>query len=202
MLNDRSTKPDTRERILQAAFTVLSRQGYENTSIKDIAEEAGVAQGLIHYHYKSKQQLVLSVLEFVCQKVELGAVEGEAGALQAFEQTKATLKDSRDANSLYIQLMGVGLHDALVGAGIREFIRSERMHIEDLGRQVLAERRQDTSPARGIAGVVWAAVLGIMIQSLIDPEFDADEAIDTLAVMSLSAVYTGAYSKPEPTGGS
>ena len=67
MLNDRSTKPDTRDRILEAAFSVLSRQGYENTSIKDIAEEAGVAQGLIHYHFKSKEQLVLSVLAEVCR---------------------------------------------------------------------------------------------------------------------------------------
>jgi AcrR family transcriptional regulator len=197
MLNDRSTKPDTRERILQAAFTVLSRQGYENTSIKDIAEEAGVAQGLVHYHYKSKQQLVLSVLEFVCKKVELGAVEGEAGAIRAFEDTKATLKESRDANSLYVGLIGVGLHDALVGAGVREFIRSERAHIAELARQVLAERGQEPGPASGIASVVWAAVLGIMIQSLVDPEFDADEAVDTLAAMSLSAVFPGAQSRPE-----
>ena len=197
MLNDRSTKLDTHERILQAAFTVLSRQGYENTSIKDIAEEAGVAQGLVHYHFKSKQLLVLAVLEFVCQKVELGAVEGEAGALQAFEQTKASLKDSREANSLYIQLIGVGLHDALVGAGVKDFIRQERNHIEDLARQVLAERGQGATPARGIAGVVWAAVLGIMIQSLIDPEFDADEAVDTLAAMSLSFVFPDAQQRTE-----
>jgi AcrR family transcriptional regulator len=194
MLNDRSTKHDTHERILQAAFTVFSSQGYENTSIKDIAEQAGVAQGLVHYHFKSKQQLVLAVLDFVCQKVELGVVEGEAGAIRAFEDAKATLKDSRDANSLYVQLIGVGLHDALVGAGIRDFIRSERAHIEQLARQVLGERGQAGGPARGIAGVVWAAVLGIMIQSLVDPEFDADEAVDTLAAMSLSAVFPGAQS--------
>src|SRR5438034_11563639 len=100
MLTEHSTRSaDTRTKILEAAFQILARQGYENTSIKDIAEEAGVAQGLVHYHYKSKQQLVLAVLEFVCQKVELG-VEGEAGALQAFEQTKTMLRDSRDTNSL------------------------------------------------------------------------------------------------------
>lgn len=197
MLNDRSTKPDTHERILEAAFNVLSRQGYENTSIKDIAEDAGVAQGLIHYHFKSKQQLVLAVLDFVCKKVELGAIEGEAGALQAFEDTKASLKDSRDANSLYIELIGVGLHDPLVGAGVREFIRTQRVHIEELARQVLAQRGQDVGPARGIAGVVWAAVLGIMIQDLVDPEFKADEAVDTLAAMSLSAVFPGDQARAE-----
>ena len=193
MLTDRSTKPDTHERILQAAFTVLSRQGYENASIKDIAEEAGVAQGLVHYHFKSKQQLVLAVLEFVCEKVELGTA-GEAGALQAFEQTKAMLRDpaSREANALYIQLIGVGLHDEVIGAGVRSFVRRERTHVEDIAGDVLAERGLDQGGAHGIAGVVWAAILGIMIQGLVDPEFDTDEAVDTLAAMSLSAVYPSA----------
>src|SRR2546423_4007088 len=124
---------DTRAKILQAAFAVLSRQGYENTSIKDIAEEAGVAQGLVHYYYKSKQQLVLAVLEFVCRKVELG-VEGEAGALEAFEQTKSMLKESRATNSLYIQLIGVSLHDPVIGPGVRDFVHSEREHVEGIGR--------------------------------------------------------------------
>ena len=195
MLTDHSTS--TREKILQAAFTVLSRQGYENTSIKDIAEEAGVATGLVHYHYKSKQQLVLAVLEFVCQKVELG-VEGEAGALQAFAQTKEMLKDreSREANALYVQLIGVSLHDPVIGAGVRTFIRSERVHVQDIATQVFAERELDPTPARGIAGVVWAAILGIMIQALVDPDFDTDEAVDALAAMSLSAVYPGAQGAP------
>ena len=182
---------DTHERILEAAFRVLGRQGYENTSIKDIAAEAGVAQGLVHYHFKSKQQLVLAVLEYVCQKVELG-VEGVAGALEAFEETKTMLRTSRDTNSLYIQLIGVSLHDPVIGGGVRDFIRSERMHVEEIARQVLAEREADPSPARGIAGVVWAAILGIMVQSLVDPEFNTDEAVDALAAMSLSATYPSA----------
>jgi AcrR family transcriptional regulator len=191
MLNEHSTRAaDTRTKILEAAFNVLSRQGYENSSIRDIAEEAGVAQGLVHYHYKSKQMLVLAVLEYVCQKVEIGA-EGEAGAVSAFDQTKQMMRDSRATNALYIQLIGVGLHDQAVGAGVRKFIRGDRAHVEDIARQVLVERGLDPSPARGVAGVVWAAILGIIVQSLVDPEFDTDEAIDTLAVMSLTANYSG-----------
>src|SRR2546421_2413898 len=112
---------DTREKILNAAFTVLSRQGYENTSIKEIAEEARVAQGLVHYYFKTKQLLVLEVLAFVCQKVELG-VEGEAGALEAFEQTKTMLKDSRGSNALYIPLICGGPHNAGIGAALQEFL--------------------------------------------------------------------------------
>ena len=180
---------DTRDKILQAAFTVLSRDGYENASIKEIAEQAGVAQGLVHYYFKSKQLLVLAVLAFVCKKMELGGVEGVAGAQAAFEETKTMLRTSRDTNALYVQLIGVSLHDAEIGAGVREFIRSERNHVEQIARQVFAEREADPAPARGIAGAVWGAILGIIVQTLVDPEFDSDGAIDALAAMSLSAVY-------------
>lgn len=191
MLNEHSTRAaDTRTRILEAAFAVLSRQGYGNTSIKDIANEANVAQGLVHYHYKSKQLLVLSVLEYVCEKVEVGG-QGEAGALAAFEQTKAMLRDSRATNSLYIQLIGVSLHDPVMQEGVRRFVREDRAHVEDIAREVLSERNASTYPARGIAGVVWAAILGIMVQALVDPEFDTDEAVDALATMSLTADYSG-----------
>jgi len=180
---------DSREKILQAAFAVLSREGYENTSIHDIAEEAGVAQGLVHYYFKSKQKLVLAVLFEVCQKMNVYTAEGTAGALAAFENFKVLLHTQPDAHSLYIQLIGVGLHDKEIGAGIRDNIRSERGHVEDLARQVLAEREADPSPSSAIASVVWAGVIGIMVQKTIDPEFNAGEAVDALAAMALSAVY-------------
>ena len=179
---------DTRERILSAAFTALSRQGYENTSIKQIAEEAGVAQGLVHYYFKSKQRLVVEVLLYVCEKVELD-VQGEAGAVAAFEDTKQKIRDDRGANTLLVQLIGIGLHDKEIGSGLVDFVRMQRGNVEAIARQVFAEREIDPTPARGIAGAVWGAVLGIIIQSLVEPDFNADEAIDALAAMSLSAVY-------------
>jgi hypothetical protein len=86
-------------------------------------------------------------------------------------------------------LIGVGLHDEEIGAGIRENIRSERGKVEELARQVLAERETDPRPARAIAGAVWAGILGIMVQKMVDPDFNADEAVDALAAMSLQAVY-------------
>lgn len=197
MLNDRSTKPDTRERILQAAFSVLSRQGYGNTSIKDIAEEAGVAQGLIHYHFKSKEQLVLSVLAEVCRAMEYAPSSGQQGAQEAYAKFRAMLKESRATHALYIELLAVGLHDKEVGDGVFKFLSEDREHIAEIARQVLAERGQDQQPARAIASVIEAAVLGIMIQNLVDPAFDAEEAVDALNAMSLSAVFLGAQDRAE-----
>jgi len=168
---------------------VLSRQGYENSSIKEIAEQAGVAQGLVHYYFKSKQQLVLAVLAEVCREMKYGDEQGAAGAQAAYEKFKAMLKDKQATHALYIQLIAMGLHDKELGRGVLDFIREDRSHIENIARQVLAEREADPTPARSIASVIEAAVLGIMVQNLIDPDFNAEEAVDMLNTMSLSAIF-------------
>src|SRR5438445_8161798 len=179
----------TRERILEAAFRTLSRKGYENTTVKDIAEEAAVAPGLVHYYFKSKQALVLAVLVMCCDKMQQpGLIYSTEGALEAFGHFKATLRDDRDSNSLYVELLGVGLHDPEVGAGILQFVREDRGNIEAAARNVLAARELPSEGATALAGAVWGGVLGIMVQHLVDPDFDADAAVDALAAMSLAFV--------------
>src|SRR3989442_1153124 len=177
MLTDRSIK--TRDKILQAAFSVLSRQGYENSSIKEIAEEAGVAQGLVHYYFKSKQQLVLAVLAEVCREMKYGDEQGAAGAQAAYEKFKAMLKDKQATHTLYVQLIAVGLHDRELGGGVLDFIREDRSHIEAIAREVLAEREADPTPARATPSAIQAAEPRIMVQHRIDPDLRAEATAAT-----------------------
>jgi AcrR family transcriptional regulator len=52
----------TRELILDAARAALVERGYSQLSLRPIAEAAGVGMGHIHYHFGTKQNLVLAVL--------------------------------------------------------------------------------------------------------------------------------------------
>lgn len=54
---------DTRSRILAAAKGALLEAGYANLSTRGIAEAAGVPLSQIHYHFGSKQNLMLAVLD-------------------------------------------------------------------------------------------------------------------------------------------
>jgi AcrR family transcriptional regulator len=53
----------TRDAILDAARTCLLRSGYAQLSTRAVADEAGVGTGHLHYHFGSKRNLVLAVLE-------------------------------------------------------------------------------------------------------------------------------------------
>jgi AcrR family transcriptional regulator len=52
-----------KELILNAAERLFAQNGYAGTSMRQIAEEAGVAQALIHYHCKTKELLYEMIIE-------------------------------------------------------------------------------------------------------------------------------------------
>ncbi|HEX8616275.1 MAG TPA: TetR/AcrR family transcriptional regulator, partial [Thermoanaerobaculia bacterium] len=51
---------ETRERILDAALRLFRERGFEQTTMRDVATEAGVATGAAYYYYRSKQDLVMA----------------------------------------------------------------------------------------------------------------------------------------------
>ncbi len=53
----------SKKAILDAAEVLFAKKGYEGTSMRAIAEKAKVAQGLIHYHCKTKDLLFASLIE-------------------------------------------------------------------------------------------------------------------------------------------
>ena len=51
---------ETRTRILDAALRLFRERGFENTTMRDVAAEAGVATGAAYYYYRSKEDLVMA----------------------------------------------------------------------------------------------------------------------------------------------
>jgi AcrR family transcriptional regulator len=54
---------NTKAKILDAAFRRLAQEGYAALSMREIAKDAGVNHALINYHFRTKDQLVITVLD-------------------------------------------------------------------------------------------------------------------------------------------
>jgi AcrR family transcriptional regulator len=54
---------DTRETIRAVALELFSNKGFEQTSLREIAERVGLTKASLYYHYSSKQALLLAVVE-------------------------------------------------------------------------------------------------------------------------------------------
>jgi len=54
---------DTRTRILEAGAAVFAEQGYRSASLDKVAERAGLTKGAVYWHFASKQDLFLAILD-------------------------------------------------------------------------------------------------------------------------------------------
>ena len=52
-----------KDEIIQVATKLVARQGWQNTTLADIAKEAGMSLGVITYHFTSKDELIRNVME-------------------------------------------------------------------------------------------------------------------------------------------
>lgn len=60
---------DSRVAILRAAYHAFGRHGVQRVSLEAIAEEAGVSKGLVLYHFKTRENLVLASMRWVLLEV-------------------------------------------------------------------------------------------------------------------------------------
>ncbi len=81
---------ETKERIFRAAKRILKKKGYEELSIKNICEEAGVSNGSFYHHFKTKDDLLSYYIEeqpsIRPELLELpkDAAEAKAAIVQAY----------------------------------------------------------------------------------------------------------------------
>jgi AcrR family transcriptional regulator len=55
-------EPDTRSRIQQVALELFTENGYEATSLREIAERLGVTKAALYYHFKTKDDIIESLV--------------------------------------------------------------------------------------------------------------------------------------------
>ncbi|MFD8811146.1 TetR/AcrR family transcriptional regulator [Streptomyces sp. NPDC059627] len=61
---------NTRQRIQDVALELFAEQGYEKTSLREIAERLDVTKAALYYHFKTKEEILVSVFEDLTQPIQ------------------------------------------------------------------------------------------------------------------------------------
>ena len=60
---------DAKSRLIAAAIRVFHDKGYEQCSVQDVADAAGIVKGTLYYHVRSKEELLYEIMEQVLQSL-------------------------------------------------------------------------------------------------------------------------------------
>ena len=181
-LTDRSTgQEDKRRIILDAAVRVFARKGYHTSRVGDIAEEAGVAHGLLYHYFRSKDELLETIFRETWRDV--------LDAVRSVEETDETARE-RLSGIAKILLRAWQREPDLVRVLVRDVTRSSHLQrqIDELDQafagleRIIArgqdegEFRSDVDP-RMVAYVFYGALEEILTGWVLGQLEDGDEQI-------------------------
>lgn len=173
---------ERREEILVGAFRVAVRDKLRGLKMRSVAEEAGVSKGLVFFHFRDKEQLLLDLLEWVLEKGPRVEVPPEVAEdrtshparrlLKLLHHQVARLPERRERVELFLDfwVMGTSMpetQDRIRGAFDRyreEFLPFTRPVVEALPEQFGPEG------AKGLAAVIVSFIQGCALQLIADPE--------------------------------
>ena len=151
----------TRERILSAARAVIRRDGAAQLSTRAVANEARAHLSLIHYHFESREGLLLAVLERMNQEL-LGRQHAmyareDMSLSEKWEQAIAFYR--QDLRSGYVrslmELAGQGFANPRLGAAVRDLMKSWRDLLTDVAAEALPRLGlTDIAPAEVSSAIV------------------------------------------------
>ena len=199
---DRTTQADRRARsrnaLLESAARGLSRYGYGNLVLEQVAVDAGYTRGALYHQFKDKQDLTLAVLEWILQtwNQEVGVlVEKESepvAALLALARGHAVFcrRDiARVAVALRLEFAG---QDHVIGTAVED---AYELLVKRCIRLINAGRRAGTippgPPTRALAlaflGAFEGAVIALAGQAPHDEVLAARAAAGVLGLDPLTA---------------
>jgi TetR/AcrR family transcriptional regulator len=196
----RLSAQDRRQQIMQVATGLFARQGFQGTTTRQIAEEAGVNEALLFRHFPSKENLYWTLIEELCSArgrrdrvkkiLEEGGSDSEVFTAIAREFLSRAPRDTELTRLLWFTaLENHTLSDRFFRTYVAVYYEALAGYIAGRIRQGTFRKIDPLLAARGFLGMV---VYHFLIQELFNGEkyqkFNPDEVAATLTAIWLAGM--------------
>lgn len=168
-------------RLLAAARATFVRLGYDRATVRDIAEEAGIAQGLLYHYFRSKDDLLRAVFREGAAEVAEAFAAGAAGGTAEerleliIRRSFEILRERREFWQLSYMLRHLPRTTEVLGKELTLWTHSVGSQLE------LLLRRIGHRDAPALARVLFAAIDGVAQHFVLDPnEYPLEPTVDCL----------------------
>jgi TetR/AcrR family fatty acid metabolism transcriptional regulator len=173
--------PSTKqEEVLRVAYRLMATKGMHRMTLQDVADAAGMSKANVVYHYKTKEDLVLTAMQWVLERVAARVVEATSSAVGRDEKIRAMIDaifvDPQRNRNFYIVYAELIAHSsrngrfAALNGWFREIVTGQYAAVigstDGRSKKAVAES----------AMVVRALIDGLFLQWLEEPDWEARHA--------------------------
>ncbi len=175
----KSVQDERRQQILEALHRCLLVKPFDQTSIKDIATEAGLNHGMLHYYFKSKDDILLNYIEYIIEMYRTifrdwletnrnTAVSKETLLLSCFDFMYHRLTLNKDISRIFIAIWERSVYNDIV---MKKLKTAYHQWVEIVS-QMIEEHIQDKEEARLLSTALVAFLEGLSMFSVMFDEGD------------------------------
>lgn len=199
MPGQRAAEAVRREQIIKAAYVVASRKGLARLTVRQVAAKARLSAGLVLFHFHTKDDLILALLEWLLATTTVLLISPEIEQigppldrlLALLRQEIERLASEPRRIRLFFEFWILEGRDAKIGGRMRAELARYREAFRPVMQEVLLAEpdRFAHVTADDLTAVAVSFVKGCAVQSMIDPDhFDighylaaAEALVDELA---------------------
>lgn len=167
--------PLRREQIVRATIRCLARDGYSGLTMKKVAREAGVSQGILHYYFADKRAILVAALERVMADLNRRVAREARGSRDPRQRLRALIRaclsvaaEAREFWVVFVEFWGEMMHDRqLLAINAELYARLRRMLGEITTQGARAGLFRRVKPEHAGA-VILALVDGLSLQVTFD----------------------------------
>ena len=163
-----SNTQQRKQEIVNALLRVMAVHGYEKASIQVIAKEAGLAPGLIHYHFKTKKDILLALVEWIASEASkrLALLESSIDdpwlKLEAFINARLATGDSEmpEVVAAWVVIAGESLRQPEINDIYQDLIGQQLKMLQGLIAEVWNGKSSKSKEVIDLSAIVIAAMEG------------------------------------------
>lgn len=185
--------PSTKqEEVLRVAYRLMAAKGMHRMTLQDVADAAGMSKANVVYHHKTKEDLVLTAMQWVLERVAARVVEATSSAVGREEKIRAMIdaifldpQRNRDFYIVYAELIAHSSRNgrfAALNGWFREIVTGQYAAV------IGSTNGRSKKAVAESAMVVRALIDGLFLQWLEEPDWEArHSAYKDLCVRSILA---------------
>lgn len=166
-----SNTEERRAQIVRALSVVMAEQGYDGATIQAVAAAAGLTPGLVHYHFKSKLEILLALVDLIEEIVlkRYSALKEKSPErknatknLKAYIDAFLALGEESDETAVkcWIIIGAEALRQSDVEAAYRAVVTKQISILENIVKRCLEDERRSLKSRRALALGIHAAIEG------------------------------------------
>jgi AcrR family transcriptional regulator len=167
----------TRAKLLDAARSLIREKGYENTTLEDIAEKAGMTTGAIYGNFRNRDELFIALGQTYWPPIKPQVKPGSSFAAIMRAMAEATIAAIPDRSAAAVGRL-TGMAYTLALEELRAQVRDITAQSYAFGEQWLRASTKEEElpiPADQLVRVLHAMTEGLVFQRLLTPELVSDE---------------------------